>query len=114
MKEKYLRTPGPKRTLTRYFVPKQFLQNIQQQEFWDGVQPDDITALRIEKSVGIRYEYREGNWDEDWDSENSREGAWPLENDDNGLVVRHQSDPSAARVNQPFDLGRRERYEELQ
>ena len=105
----YVRGSKNKATVTEYLVPKQYLQNIHQKEFWGGVQPEHTTALRIEKSVGTRYIYPGNEPDPDWDADNSSEGAHAVSGP-SGRVVREEPDPSAARANRPWNWGLRLRY----
>lgn len=79
---------GPKRYTTWYFVSMKWVNDIQQQWFWDV--PGDTTKLRIPKRVGFQKKYRDADYDRDWDQEKSSEGRWP--GDSRGRVFREEID----------------------
>ena len=110
----YLRSPRAKETATEYFMPKQYLQRIHQQDFWaTKVRPEHVTAWCIEKSIGIRYNYPGNDPDPDWTASNSSEGVWPLDRNRPGRVERIQRDPSASKINEPFNVGSKFNYARL-
>ncbi|MCJ1263589.1 hypothetical protein MMC22_003459 [Lobaria immixta] len=80
------RTPrraGHKASHTFYIVPAHFIHSIQQQAFWDCLDPVDAISLRVQKSTGIRRWLPPGTWkDADWDPSLSSEGDWSTDEQD--------------------------------
>lgn len=112
--DRYLRKPGPKRTATRFIVPKPFLQNIQQRGFWESLRPGQTRALRIAKIVGVNYTYQGEDLDKEWHSSSSSEGAWPTTSPYSSRVYREERDPSSAGINRPYDPPILAQYQKMQ
>ncbi|MCJ1465414.1 hypothetical protein MMC07_004032 [Pseudocyphellaria aurata] len=55
----------PKRRMKCYFIPMKYINDIQQQAFWD--QPSsDINLLRVPRLVGYMIRYKRKDFDKDW------------------------------------------------
>lgn len=80
---------GSKASVTRYFVPAHFIHNVQQQVFWDRLEPVDFRSFRVRKMIGARMKIPEGLWqDDEWEEDKSSEGEWPM--DEESWVFRNE------------------------
>ncbi|MCJ1461501.1 hypothetical protein MMC07_000098 [Pseudocyphellaria aurata] len=90
------RRAGFKATQTEYIIPAHFIHNIQQQVFWDRLDPVNAISLRAQKMVGIRTELPPGSWtDALWEPSTSSEGVWSA--DEIGWVYRKEDADAVAR-----------------
>ena len=73
-----LRKGGWKPSATQYIVPRQFILNVNSQEWWNKVKKNDTTALYIKKIIGIRVDCPNPDTiDSDIDSSDTSESKWP-------------------------------------
>lgn len=80
---------GHKATQTLYIIPAHFIQNIQQQAFWDRLGPADATSLRVQKTTGLRRPIPPETWkDVNWKPSTSSEGDWSA--DEHSWVHREE------------------------
>ena len=110
-----LRRGGWKPSATYYIIPKQWLINVNSQQWWDSVVPEDDDPLRIKQLIGYR-RYRGYSTDvpDDLSASQSSEGIWPTDNYltqgksksrrvsriREGMIVE---DPSVSRANELTD-----------
>ena len=91
------RRRGSKGTSTVYVVPTHFIHSVQQQVFWDRLDPVDAISLRVQKMTGARRSLSPETWkDEDWEASTSSEGNWPA--DERDLVYRNEEPDLVARM----------------
>ena len=74
--ENDLRRGGWKPSLTEYIVPKQWILNVNVQQWWNRVGEGDHTALYIKKIIGIRRFRLSPDIDDAWSPSGSSEGIW--------------------------------------
>ena len=87
---------GHKDTVTFYIVPAHFIHSIQQQQFWDCLDPADVISLRVQRMTGSRAPRPPGYVkDEYWEAEGSSEGDWPA--DEHNCVYRYEEPDVVAR-----------------
>ena len=96
---------GYRKKMTKYIVPMHYISNVFRQDFWDKMKDDDLTALKIQKLVGMREPcpYPELIKSE-WDSDDSEE-LYPLERVHIPRVCREKGeevleDPSKSKANE--------------
>ncbi|MCJ1270156.1 hypothetical protein MMC22_010052 [Lobaria immixta] len=83
------RRAGHKTTQTRYIIPAHFIHSIQQQAFWDRLDPVDAISFRVQKMTGFRLGLPPGTWkDADWEPSTSSEGNWSV--DEESWVCRKE------------------------
>lgn len=91
------RRAGYKGSQTLYIIPAHFIQSIQQQTFWDRLDPANAIGLRVQKMTGFRQKLPPGTWvDVDWEPSKSSEGDWPA--DEQSWVYRNEEPDVVARL----------------
>lgn len=107
-----LRKGGWKPSATQYFVPRQYILNVNSQKWWDKVEKKDTTALYIKKIIGIRVDCpNPDEIDSDLSPSDSSEREWPTDEQRNHGKTKSKRvsrmvggvailDPSNARANE--------------
>ena len=104
------RRKGYKRTTTQYVVPMHYLRRLHKQEFWDGIEAGDTSALWIKKMVGIRVTNQDADIDPLGFPPRESEGDSPTDGPDSFRVCREEKggravDPSGRRADETLVKG---------